>query len=373
MAIPGTIQTYDLATGVKLDVENAIWLISPFEVPFQGGMGADGRSVLATGTATEKKFEWLDEVLLTPRTTVGATTTSTATNLVVAAGAGTSFQTGDVLLIDAEQLYVSGYGTTADNLTVTRGFNGTTAVAFATGDVVVGVGSALAEGSDPPAARAVDRTDRFNYTQIFGPIAVQVSGTENVVQKYGLTSTEFDHQVANRIKEVAIGMEQAFINGIPSAGTATTGRTTGGLTYWISTNLDSSTTTLTDSAIMTQMQACFDAGGNPDRFVIGSKQKRVISAINSSEIRYQQATNTRGQVVDFYDTDYGRLSVILDRWCLTGQAFLFAREQAEIMTLRPLTFEMLAKTGDSTKGQVVAEKGFKFRKQSHAARFSALT
>ena len=124
---------------------------------------------------------------------------------------------------------------------------------------------------------------------------------------------------------------------------------------------------------MALMDAAFTAGGNPDRFVVGSKQKRLLSAINASEIRYYQDTNARGQVVDFYDTDFGRLNVVLNRWCKVNQGFLFEREQATIATLRPTTFEMLAKVGDSIQGMVVAEKTLKFRKQSHAARFSALT
>src|SRR5579871_1649451 len=292
MAIPGTFQTYDLPTGVKLDVEDVIWLISPFDVPLQGGMGADGRTALTTGECFEKKVEWLDEVLLTPKTTLAAAVTqTTATVIVCAAGTGINFQTGDVLLIGSEQLQVTGYGTTADNLLVSRGFNSTTAATASSGATVLGLGSALPEGSDPPAGRAVDRVDRFNYTQIFGPTLVQVSGTEQVVQKYGLTGTEFDHQIANRTKELAIQTEQALINGIVGAGSASVGRTLGGFTYWITSNVDSATTTLADAAIMTQAQACFDAGGTPDRFMVGSKQKRVISAINSGEIRYEQTTN----------------------------------------------------------------------------------
>ena len=374
MAIPGIQQTYDLPTGVKLDVEDAIFLISPFNVPLQGGMGADGRTALATGSIFETKYEWLDEQLLTPKTTVATTVSSTtATILNVGAGTGINFQTGDVLLVDGEQVQITAYGTTADFLLISRGFNGSTATTMATGDVVIGVGSGLPEGSVPPSARAADRVDRYNYSQILGPTAVAVTGTEQVVQKYGLTSTEFDHQVANRIKEQAITLEQALLMGQRYAGSATVGRLLGGLDYWISTNVDSATTALSDSAIMVQAQACFDAGGNPDRLVLGSKSKRTVSAINSTEIRYGQVTNVRGQVVDFYDTDYGRISVILDRWCPLSRAFLFERDQASIETLRPLQFEMLAKTGDFIQGQIVGEKGFRFRMQQHAAKFTALT
>jgi hypothetical protein len=374
MAIPGTFQTYDLPTGIKLDIEDAIWLISPFDVPLQGGMGADGRTALSTDTCFETKVEWLDETLLTPKTTVASTvSTTTATVINVAAGTGINFQTGDVVQADGEQMQITAYGTTVDWFVVTRAFNTTTATTFAIGDTFIGVGSALAEGSVPPSARAVDRVDRFNRTQIFGPVAVAVSGTEQAVQKYGLMSTEFDHQVGNRVKEQAITMEYALINGIPSAGTATVGRTMGGLNYWISSNSDTASTALSDSAIMVQAQACFDAGGNPDRLLLSSKSKRTVSAIDSTEIRYGQNTNIRGQVVDFYDTDYGRISVILDRWCLINQAFLFARDQATICTLRPLQFEMLAKTGDFIQGQVVGEKTLRFRMQAHAAKFTALT
>ena len=374
MAIPGTFQTYDLAVGVKLDVENVIWTIDPFEVPLQGGYGADNLTALSHDTVFEKKVEWLDENLLLPKSTLGAAVATTTTTIIqLAAGGGIHFQTGDIIQFDGEQLQITSYGTTADYLNVSRGFNATTAFAGASGDIVIGLGAAMAEGADPGAARAVDRTDRVNYTQIFGPTLVQVSGTEQVVQKYGVVGTEFDHQLANRVKENGVGVEYALLNGIASAGSATVGRTMGGFASYITTNVDSSTTTLTDALLLAQLQACFDTGGKPDRMVVGSKQKRVISGLGSANIRYQQTTNTRGQVVDYYVSDFGTLSVVLDRWCLVNQAFLFAREQATISTLRPQQFEMLAKTGDSIKGQIIAEKTLKFRLQTHAAKFTALT
>ena len=373
MAIPGTMGTYDLPTGIKLDIEDAIHLISPFDVPLQGAMGADNRTALSEGPCFEKKIEWLDESLLTPKTTLASLAVTAATTLYLAAGTGIYFQTGDALSIDGETVYVTGYGTTADTLIVTRGYGGTSSLQFNTGDFVMGVGSALPEGSNPPAARAVDRNDRYNYTQIFGPIGVSVTGSENAVQKYGLEGTEFDHQLGNRIKEDHISIEQALILGVAYAGTVSAGRMMGGILNYISTNIDSSTTAMTDSALLVQMQACFDAGGYPDRLIVGSKQKRVISGLDSSSIRYDQTTNVRGQVVDYYDSDYGRVSVILDRWVPLRNAILFERDQATIETLRPMQFEMLAKTGDAENGMVVAEKSLRFRVQQHAAAFTALT
>lgn len=373
MATLGTANTYDLTTGVKLDMEDFIWLVSPFDVPLLGMNGADGRTALSTDTCFEKKVEWMDEALLTPRTTVAATCATADTYMVVASGTATNFQTGDVVLVDSESIYITGYGSTTDSLTITRAFAATTAAQHIPAAIVIGTGSANVEGADTNNARAADRTDRFNYTQIFGPNAVQVSGSENAVQKYGLTGTEFDHQIANRAKEQWINLEQAILYGTLFEDTTNQRRTMGGFTYYITTNVDNSTTTLSDTSLLTQLQAAFDAGGTPDRIVVGSHQKRNISGINSSEIRYAQDTNVRGQAVDYYDSDYGRLSIILDRWVRPTDLFGFSRDQATVETLRPQQFEMLAKTGDSDKGHVVMEKTLRFRRQTHAFRMSALT
>lgn len=367
----GTMRTYDLTAGVKLDVENMIWVISPFDVPLLGTQGADGRSALSQTTCFEKKIEWLDETLLTPRDTLGGAATTGDTYVTV--NNNLLFQTGDVLLIDSEYLYVTGYGTTSNTLTTTRAFAGSSASSHASAAAVVGVGEANPEGNDAGTARAVDRVDRFNYTQIFGPTVVQVSGSENAVQKYGLTGTEFDHQVANRVKEAFVSLEQAIMYGTTYDGGSGSGqRTMGGFVSYITTNVDSTSTQLTDTTILAQLQNAYVAGGSPDRFLVGPANAQAVSAINSGNIRYAQETNARGQVVSYYDSDFGRLLKVLSRWVRPTDAFVFERDQATVATLRPLTFEMLAKTGDSTKGQIVGEKSLYFRRQAWAARFSNL-
>lgn len=332
-----------------------------------------GRSTLATGTCFEKLVQWQDETLLTQRTNLanGGSMTNVQTTLTVTTGDGLKFDVGDVILVEAEYMRVTGVAT--DVLTVTRGYSGSTAATHADLLIVVGVGQTLPEGSDPNSARSIDRNNRTNFTQIFGPWAIQTSGTEDAIQKYGLASTEFDHQVANRMKEMAITMEQNLLYGVKFEDTTNRWRTFGGLIFWISTNVDSTTTVLSESALLTQLQAAYDAGGAPDRIVTGSKQKRVVSNLNQSQIRYANQDDLRGQIVEAYDSDFGRQSVILDRWCRTADLFIFNRDQVEVDTLRPMQFEMLAKTGDSTKGQVVMEKTAVVRRQQHASRFSALT
>lgn len=376
----GTITTYDLTVGTKLDIENMIWTITPFTVPLLGTQGSDGRTAISQDTCFERKVEWLDEELLIPVGSLAATAVTTGTYITLQ---GTTqklnFQTGDVLIVGtgsgAEGMLVTGYGTTANTLTVTRAWNtaATTKVQWVPSTIVKGVGQANAEGSDAGTARAIDRVDRYNLTQIFGPTPVQVSGSENAVQKYGLTGTEFDHQASDRFKETMVGLEQTLLYGVRFQSTGTKKRTMGGITYFIQTNVDDTSTQLTTTSLLGNLRACFDNGGTPDRLAVGSKQKQNVSAIRSTEIRFAQDTNIRGQKVDYFDSDFGRVMVVLDRWIRPSDALLFSRDQATVMTLRPFQFEMLAKTGDSSKGQIVGEKSLRFRRQQWAAWMNALT
>lgn len=374
MSVVGKTNTYDLATGIMLDIEPMIALLSPFDTPLTGQFGADGKSAIAQGSCFEKKVEWLDDELLTPRSTAGATCTTGGTTLTVATGDGHKFQTGDIVRYGTEFIRVTAYPGT-DQLTVTRGWGGSTATTIPNAGDLVGVGLALDEGSDPENARFRDRVERYNLTQIFGPVAIQVSVTDDIVKKYGLEgTTEFQYQTANRVKENAVGVEQALMLGTRYDDTANHRRTMGGFDYYITTNVDSSSTAPTEAILLAAMQTCFVAGGEPDRLVVGPKQKRVISALAAGlQIQIGRTDNGRGQIVDYFDCDFGRISILMNRWARVSDGYLFARDQAELTTLRPLTFEMLAKTGDSKKGQIVSERSMKFRRQQHAYKFTAFT
>lgn len=366
----GLLATYDLPTGVMLDIEPMISQLSPFDVPLLYGDG-DGPAI-PRGPAYEKKVEWQDDSILTPRSTLNGALTTGTTAVVIATADANHFGPGDVLQIEAEKVRVTALSTDGVTLTVTRAFAGT-AVNHADTTKVVGVGKALPEGSDPAIARAQDRSARYNVTQIFGPEAVQVSSTENTVRKYGLEgTTEFDYQVMQRLREKAISLEQAILYGTRVDDGTNEWRTMGGMSYYF-TVTDSSTTTLTDTKLLDALQAVFDAGGSPTDVLVGSKQKRIISAFESTLIRRTGDESTRGARVETFISDFGMTNVRLDRWVLVNNAFIYDRNDLELSTLRPMQFEMLAKTGDSKKGQVVGEYSLKVRRAAQQYAFTALT
>jgi hypothetical protein len=373
----GMATTYDLNVGTKVYIEDLIHGLDPADVPLLGGQGADGRSAIAkTSDLNVTKSEWLDESILTPRSTLAATITNVATSLTIPAADANKFGVGDVIAIDNELLRVTAVAADGFTLTVTRAFAGTTAAGHNSAAEVVGVGTALPEGSDPGVARTTDRTNRFNLTQIFGPHPVKVSNTENVIAKYGLRTTEFDHQGANRLKETFVSIEQAIMYGRRSDDPTNKIRTMGGLSYYITENVDSTTTDITagaGSALLTLLETIWRQGGSPDRAVLSGFQKRKFGTISSDDIRLDRTDRGRGVMVDYFDSDFSRITLLMNRWARRSDLFVFERDQVELQTLRPVSFEMLAKTGDSIHGMIVGEKTLKVTRAKHAGRFSALT
>jgi hypothetical protein len=302
------------------------------------------------------------------------------TVLTVATGTRTNFSTGDVIMISktnandvgGEKIRITGYGTTADTLLVTRGLVGS-ATTYASDSIVLGLGTALSEGSDPEAARTNDRVESSNVTQIFGPTSVHVSATEQVVRKYGVRN-EMTHQLMARTKENVIAREQAFLYGAKFNSTTAKIRTTGGLNQYIATNVEATATQLTVANVQTFQQTLYNRGGSPDRLMANPVALADLNDIgNTAILRVEITDSRRGRVrAQYIDTEFGSVAIVRNRWATQFDAWLFSRERVIRRVLRPLTFEMLAKTGDADKGQIVCEEGLEVVGEEHMGRWEKL-
>lgn len=372
----GMITTSDLTVGVKIDMDEAIYLISPVDSPFINGLDSQGNLVLGSAPTDEIEFFDLDEELLLPRsTTSGAVTTGDTYIQLASSDERLKFSTGDVLAFkgSSELVRVTGYNATAGRLDVTRAFAGTTAGSIASGLQVISLGTALAEGSDPEAARSRDRAQASNYTQIFGPTAIHLSGTEQVVAKYGVAD-EFSHQVLNRTKENVIMREQAYLYGVKYNSTTSKIRTTGGLFSQITSNVDSTSTQLTVTSIQAQMQACYEDGGVPDLLMTNPACLSDLNALNDADrVRVDIDDPRRGrQRVMVVHTEFGDVTVVRNRYVFKNHAALWTKDQLKRRILRGFQMERLAKTGDSDKAQILCEEGLQLKGEEHAAKFTAL-
>lgn len=362
--------SYDLTTGVIVDMDEAIYLVSPVDSPFLTGVDSDGLSILSSQPTNEKKVEWMHDAILTPSTTLAANAISTAVSLTVATGDALKFSIGDLVIVESEIIRIDSCPDSS-TLTVTRGTPYGTTGAHTTGAQVVGVGQALPEGSDPPLPRFTDRSPFYNVTQIYGPEAVSLSKTEQIVAKYGVPN-EMAHQLFQRTQELSIRREQAILYGQRIEDTNR--RSMGGLFYYISTN-STGTAVLNVTSVAAMQQSCWSNGGMPDRLAANPIALTDLNALaDTSRVRMDFADNRRGRVpIMVVITEFGELTVVRNRWLRTTDAALFKRDQVVRRPLRPLTLEPLAKTGDRDTMMMVCEESLEVKGQQHCAEFTALS
>lgn len=157
----------------------------------------------------------------------GAIATVGATTITVDSYAG--FQVGDRILIDSEELLVTGFSGSADIL-VSRGFAGTTAATHLDNATVIIIGPAILEGADDPASPTTQGEIDSNYFQI-------MTFTWSLSQRAKVTPT-YEYKQANRdqaelrkkMEDTApLRLELTLMLGQKAQGSATSPSAMGGL------------------------------------------------------------------------------------------------------------------------------------------------
>ena len=243
----------------------------------------------------------------------------------------------------------------------------------------VNTNNALVEGADATAATLNPTVRIGNYVQIVGK-TVQVSGTLEAVDKAGRKS-EKAYQLAKASAELKRDIEGIITaNQGQSAGNSSTARKMGSLLSYIKTNTnkgsgttagadpttigvstrtDGTTRTFQESMLKDVVAKVFTSGGTPSVLMVSPALKQVVSGFTGlSQHRYN--STTAGQITimagaDLYQSDFGVLQIVPNRFMRTRDALVLDPEYAALAYLRPFQTNDLAKTGDSEKTQILAE------------------
>ena len=353
MAVYQPKTSYSDTTPQRRAIGDMIDVIDSSEVPgvkFFGLDGAPSKFRIVNWPST--KVEWLEDELAPLTDALNGSITSDATTITVVDGS--KFKPGDVALIHAEYIWVSAANTSTNVITATRDFGGTQAT-HADAAVVTIVSNARLEGADADYGRAmVDIAAPYNYTQIFQD-DVRVTRTQDKMSQYGIDN-EYDYQVAKRFKEQLRLMNKSLYVGIRGAGSATTPRSMGGLETFITDNTSSlSSAALTQKALEDAIQSAWEDGGTPDTILCNGWVKRKISSFYAPHVRTERSEKRGGVMIDYVDTEFGTLQIVMDRWCPSSKLYIVSAEYVGFLAFEPFFDEELAKTGDSRKGQVVGE------------------
>ena len=99
-------------------------------------------------------------------------------------------------------------------------------------------------------------------------------------------------------------------------------------------------------------------GGYPDLLVMNPRVANDLRALldNSNFVRVTQDENKLGlDAIERVMTQYGELELVMDRWCPVDTAYILQTGKVGFYTLRNFEMKELARSGDSLKGEVVAE------------------
>jgi hypothetical protein len=245
------------------------------------------------------------------------------------------FQLHDVVKVEDELVRVVAIDPDDDEITVERGFAGSTAATHSDGDVLTRLGPARPEGSAPGWPQQTTAAQIYNYTQIFDAVA-EVTGTEEQVERYGPDAL-LDTRIDKRMRELYLLMENAVIHGLRSEPTNNRGRTMGGLYEFITDTDDLGSDALVFSDIEDAMENIAGRVGRnntPNILFANSWPMRKISSWGESSIRTSRTESVYGNVIDSLVTQFGRLQLQYDHLMPTDEVFLLAMDRIAMAPLR---------------------------------------
>ena len=303
MAVPaGTTTTFDL-TGVREDLSNLIFSISPVETPAVSNM--------KKGTATNTFHEWQTDSLSAAALNSHLDGDDSAPNTISATS-----RLGNYTQILKKTVQVSG-----------------------TSDAVNKAGRAKELAYQlSKRSKELKRDLEFVVTQ----------------------NNAADAGPASTAREMA-GMETWIASNKDNSSAGTTPATSSGAATTAPTD-GSTTRTLTEAMLKTVLASAWDAGGDPTTIMVGSFNKQVASGFSGIATLYRDTAPKVGQAeiigaADVYVSDFGQLAIVPNRFQRGRTALVLDWEYWKLCALTGRSFkqERLAKTGDSEKRHIVGE------------------
>jgi hypothetical protein len=235
------------------------------------------------------------------------------------------------------------------------------------------------EGDDTVGEARTATTRLGNYTQIFKN-AVIIPDTDEGLDKAG-RAAEMAYQVLKIAKEQKLDIEKAlFDNNKYEVGSASAARELAGCGAYVSSNVaniggsgganptgsvpgntartDGTATVFSQADFDTVMQGIWESGGNPDTVYLSAFQMNKaldFTGYNNQRSHIEATSKTVVKAVDIYVTPWGTVEFTPSRENRGRDVWIMDSDMWAAGVLRPTKNTELAKTGDSTKRQVLTE------------------
>lgn len=248
--------------------------------------------------------------------------------------------------------------------------------------------NSVLEGDDTSAYEENITTRVGNHTQIFKKAFV-ISGTQEKVDKAGRKSEINRHRVLKSI-EIKRDLEAAILgNRASRAQSGGNARRLGGIPAWLTTNVsrgagganggfsagvvaaatNGTQRTFTEALVRAVMQSIFNSSGEAKKrdMYMAAAHKILFSGMPGIADIRSEAKGSKMPTIygaaEMYLSDFGMIAAIPVAYGLTRDALILDNDYLGISTLRGITEEKLAKTGDNEKRHIIQEKTLEVRNE----------
>ncbi len=254
------------------------------------------------------------------------------------------------------------------------------------------------EGDDVVSAAATPTARLSNYAQISRK-APQVTGTQQAVDHAG-RGNEMAYQEMLKGLELKRDMEGSLIASTSGSTVGSDGnvRRLGSVLSWLRTNTNASTgatsgveptgsdgsgvrtngtqRAFTESQLKSALQATWVAGGKPGVIMTGSFNKQVFSTFTGRSSPIEQASTKKiTAAVDAYESDFGTLKVVPNRFQRQRDVFAFQDDLWAVAFIsgRRMVSVPLAQIGDSVRRMILSEYTLEARNEKGSCLITDLT
>jgi len=294
MAQPtNTFDTYD-AVGIREDLQDVIYSISPTDTPFM--------SSAAREAVKNTLHEW-------------------QTDALAAASTSNAVIEGDDATLDASvaTVRVSNHTQIMDKTVVITGTQEAVDKAGRASELAYQIAKKSKE-----LKRDIEATLLSNQAK--------VAGDSSTARKFGSISSW-------------IAANDSFGSG----GASPTGNGSDART-------DGTQRALTEDQLKSVIKGTWNAGGSPSVIMVGPFNKQKISGFTGGSTRFDASEDkTLYTSIDVYSSDFGDLEVVPNRFQRDRDLFVLDMDYWSVGFLRDFTMHELSKTGDSEKRQLLTE------------------
>ena len=312
MAQPtNAFDTYD-AVGIREDLQDVIYSISPTETPFM--------SSAAREQVKNTLHEW-------------------QTDSLAAASTSNAVIEGDEATLDASSATtrLGNYTQIMDKTVVITGTQEAVDKAGRASELAYQIAKKSKE-----LKRDIESTLLANQAR--------VAGNSSTARKFG-----------------SIGSWVATNDDLGASGASPTGDGTDART-------DGTQRALTEASLKSVIKNVWNAGGNPSIIMVGPFNKQKISGFTGGSTRFDASEDkTLYTSIDVYSSDFGDLEVVPNRFSRDRDAWVLDMDYWSVGFLRDFTMHELSKTGDSEKRQLLVELSLISRNEAASGLVADLT